>query len=162
MPHRTLPNPKNILSSEEIRELFKSRGLRITRQREELFQLLLQRPAQHPSAEELFKLIRAADPGISLATVYNTLEALSEAQLIRKIATPVGRARFDSVMEPHAHMVTADGFVFDVPRDLSDAVFEEIAKKISPQLERRMSVKIDRAAIKFLTPALGSQIVMPR
>lgn len=157
MPSRqnnTVDSPP--LTCEQVREIFHSRGKRSTRPREELYALLAQRHGQHLSAEELFTLIRQTCPGISLATIYNTLDALVDVQLLRRIATPIGRARFDTVLEPHAHVVTADGHVFDVPRDLSDAVFEELTKAILPQIEKRMGIKIDRAALKFLTSATGA------
>ena len=159
MNSRPQAAPKSTpLTIEQVREIFHSRGKRSTKPREDLYRLLSQRHDQHLSAEDLFTLIRQDSPGISLATVYNTLDALVDVQLLRKIATPIGRARFDTVLEPHAHVVTADGQVFDVPRDLSDAVFEELISKILPQIEKRLGVKINRAALKFLTSASAAQV----
>jgi Fur family peroxide stress response transcriptional regulator len=146
-------------TSAQVRDLLHERGMRHTRQREDLFLLLVGQPGHHPSAEELFKEIRERDPGISLATVYNTLDALVEAQLIRKIATPGGPGRFDAVMEPHAHLVTADGQVFDVPREISDELFDEVMKRLTPLLEKKMGVKVDRAAVKFFTGSFAGGVV---
>lgn len=159
MPSRqATPSSHTPLTCDQVREVFHSRGMRSTKPREDIYQLLAQRVGQHLSAEDLFGLIRQTAPGVSLATVYNTLDALVDIQLLRKIATPIGCARFDTILEPHAHVVTADGFVFDVPRELSDAVFLELTTNILPQIEKKMGIKIDRAALKFLSSATGSQV----
>ncbi len=163
MPSRqNTTSNSSTLTCEQVREIFHTRGKRSTKPREELYALLAQRRGEHLSAEDLFTLIRQTSPGISLATVYNTLEALVDVQLLRRIATPVDRARFDTVLEPHAHIVTADGHVFDAPRDLSDSVFDELTKSILPQIEKKMGIKIDRAALKFLTSATGAQVKAAR
>lgn len=59
----------------------------------------------HHTADEIFRLARERLPGISLATVYNNLRALEEAQLIRRITAERSRDRYDSSFIPHGHMI---------------------------------------------------------
>src|SRR5688572_33199603 len=89
-----------------VREVFARRGLRCTRQREILYEVLAE-CRSHPTAEDLFRLaaVRAGTPGccdgglepMSLATVYNALDAFVAAGLARRIACPCGPARFDEI-----------------------------------------------------------------
>lgn len=58
--------------------------------------------SDHPTAEALFFAVRAHLPTISLATVYNTLEALVESGMVAKIPGE-GAARYDAVYVPHGH-----------------------------------------------------------
>ena len=57
-------------------------GFRWTRQRREVYQVLLQE-RDHPTATELFLRAKAHIPDISLATVYNCLETLTQAGLVK-------------------------------------------------------------------------------
>ena len=59
----------------------------------------------HHTAEEIFNLAREKLPGISLATVYNTLKALESERLIRRITGDNSRDRYDGSFIPHGHLV---------------------------------------------------------
>ena len=61
----------------------------------------------HPTAEDIWEMSRELVPGISLATVYNNLNALCEENFIRRISadnTPKSAVHFDR-NDPHEHMV---------------------------------------------------------
>src|SRR6056297_2064545 len=107
------------------RALFAAHGLRCTRQRQVVYAALAA-SRQHPTAEAIYDSVKAAseaaDGGISLATVYNTLETLTQRGLCRKLATPGGPTRFDAITDEHAHLVALDGSMVDLPSDLSDRV----------------------------------------
>ena len=88
----------------------------------------------HPTADELFKMIRRKLPTISLATVYRNLNFLSEIGEIRKLAMPGMPDRFDWRMDPHDHMVCDTcGQVVDfvLPHDLG----QEIASACGAQVD---------------------------
>ena len=59
----------------------------------------------HPTADELFQVIRRKLPTISLATVYRNLNFLSDIGEIRKLSMPGMPDRFDWRLEAHEHMV---------------------------------------------------------
>lgn len=89
-------------------------GFRWTRQRREVYQMLLD-VRDHPTASELFIRSKAHIPGISLATVYNCLETLAQAGLVRQVNIERGPSRFCPNLREHAHFYDeATGEVLDV------------------------------------------------
>lgn len=133
----------------EARELFADRGLRWTRQREDVYAALAQ-TTSHPTAEQLHDMVDEHTPGISRATVYNTLEALCEVGLARKIDCPAGGARFDADMREHLHVHTEAGDVIDVPTDLSAEVVDAIPHEIVRRVESQLGVRIERVDVQFV------------
>lgn len=69
----------------------------------------------HPTAAELFSVVRGKLPRISLGTVYRNLEVLYEDGLINKLELAGSETRFDGMTEPHLHIrCTSCGKVQDV------------------------------------------------
>lgn len=140
-----------------IRDLFARHGLRWTNQREDVYGALMASDI-HPTAEEVFNLVReggiAADvSGMSLATVYNSLEALVRCGLARRFSVAgVGGAtlRYDADTSDHAHLITADGGVRDLPPDLGRRVVDSIPRELVEQIEQRLGVSIRRTTIEFV------------
>ena len=58
----------------------------------------------HHTAEEIFELAKARLPGISRATVYNTLHYLERERCIRRITSEDTADRYDSSFIPHGHL----------------------------------------------------------
>lgn len=58
----------------------------------------------HPTADELFQVVRIRLPRISLATVYRNLAELVSAGEIRKNAFADGKMRFETKTVPHFHL----------------------------------------------------------
>src|SRR6266404_8151109 len=72
----------------------------------------------HPTAGEVFEAARQAMPGISFATVYNSLRYLKQAGLVREVAFGSGASRYDRETERHDHAIcSACGKLvdFDLP-----------------------------------------------
>ena len=76
---------------------------RNTRQRQVILGEL-QRLTTHPTALELFQIVRRRLPKISLGTVYRNLELLAEMAVIQKLATQGTEARFDGDPGSHHHV----------------------------------------------------------
>jgi Fe2+ or Zn2+ uptake regulation protein len=131
--------------------LFERAGLRFTRQREVVYESLASTKS-HPTADELFHSVRSVESGLSLATVYNTLEAFIAAGLVRRIpcATGSGACRFDAETGNHVHLATGDGRVQDVPDDLSRRLLSGIPHEVLNDLERRLGVRIDGMHVQLL------------
>tara|TARA_B100001964_G_C14064401_1_gene522905 strand:- start:370 stop:819 length:450 start_codon:yes stop_codon:yes gene_type:complete len=92
-------------------------GLRSTRQRELIYGILIEH-RNHPTAEEVHAQAKEQLPGISLATVYNGLEALVTCNLVRQVHFERTPTRFCPNLQEHAHFQCDDtGKVFDVPLD---------------------------------------------
>ena len=104
----------------ELTELFRSRGLKVTPQRQCIFELL-QGNDVHPTAESVYAAARVALPMISLKTVYQTLNDLAEMGEIQALDFGTGSTRFDPNVDHHHHLVcTGCGRVRDLYADFGD------------------------------------------
>ena len=100
-------------------ESIASGGFRLTRQRREVYEVLLE-TRDHPSAVQVFNRVQQKMPTISLATVYNCLETLTQCGLVQQVNLDRGPSRFCPNTHQHAHfMCTQCHGVHDV--DLPDA-----------------------------------------
>nr|WP_184222397.1 Fur family transcriptional regulator [Paenochrobactrum gallinarii] len=91
-------------------------GLRPTRQRVALANLIFARGDRHLSAEELHEEAVVADVPVSLATVYNTLHQFTEAGMLRIIAIEGAKTYFDTNISDHQHFfLEGENVVFDIP-----------------------------------------------
>ena len=89
-------------------------GFRFTPQRQHVYSVLLDK-RDHPTAEEVFIRAKRGMPDISMATVYNCLDALVKSGLARQVTLERGAARFCPNMQEHCHFY-CDGCaeVFDI------------------------------------------------
>ncbi|HUE81137.1 MAG TPA: transcriptional repressor [Pyrinomonadaceae bacterium] len=77
---------------------------KLTPQREVVLQVIRD-TEQHPTAGEIFEAARKRLPGISYATVYNSLRFLREAGLVREISFGDSASRYDREVERHDHAI---------------------------------------------------------
>jgi Fur family peroxide stress response transcriptional regulator len=99
----------------ELTERLATSGFRFTSQRRHVYDVMLQK-RDHPTAEEVFIRAKDAMPDISMATVYNCLDALVKCGLVRLVVLDRGATRYCPNMEEHCHYYCAEcGAVFDVP-----------------------------------------------
>jgi Fur family transcriptional regulator, iron response regulator len=100
----------------EIRARLRQAGLRPTRQRMSLAELLFGRGNRHLSAENLHEEAMVHRVPVSLATVYNTLHQFTEAGLLREVAVDGSKTYFDTNTSEHHHFfVEDDDEVIDIP-----------------------------------------------
>lgn len=85
-----------------LRRALELRGQRYTEQRAAVYRFLHATDV-HPTAEEVFRRVRTELPGISLATVYKSLETLVACGLAQKLGYGDGSARYDGRTDPHTH-----------------------------------------------------------
>ena len=103
--------------SGDLNERLTTGGFRSTPQREHVYNVLLQK-RDHPTAEEVFIRSKKTMPDISMATVYNCLDALVKCGLARQVTLDRGATRFCPNMREHCHFYCDScDTVFDV--DLS-------------------------------------------
>ncbi len=88
--------------NENLSKRLSTSGFRFTPQREHVYGVLL-RKRDHPTAEEVFIRAKQSMPDISLATVYNCLDALVRCGLVRQLTLERGAARFCPNMNEHFH-----------------------------------------------------------
>jgi Fur family peroxide stress response transcriptional regulator len=89
-------------------------GLRMTRQRQEIYRILIER-RDHPTANEVFMRAKDRLPNISLATVYNCLEALVQHGVIRQVNFERESSRYCPNLSEHGHFHDAStGVIHDI------------------------------------------------
>ncbi len=100
-------------------------GIRTTQQRRLVYEALMERH-DHPTAQDLFLHVKAKVPSISLATVYNCLETLTNSGLIRHVNLDRAPSRYCQNPDPHGHFFCDScGAVSDVPlRGKLDTMWE--------------------------------------
>lgn len=109
----------DIIASEgKIPERLRAAGLRPTRQRVLLAELLFGQGDRHVSAEMLHAEVIGAGEQVSLATVYNTLHQFTGAGLLRELAIDGSKAYFDTNVSNHNHFFVEDrGELIDIDGD---------------------------------------------
>ncbi|CAB1059979.1 Peroxide stress regulator PerR, FUR family [Olavius sp. associated proteobacterium Delta 1] len=103
-------------------------SLRMTRQRQVILEEL-RKVNTHPSADEIYEMVRKRLPRISLGTVYRNLEILSENGEIQKLELGCSPKRFDGVAEDHYHIRCLDcNRVIDSPPGFDVCVTHELTE----------------------------------
>jgi Fur family iron response transcriptional regulator len=103
-------------ASEDCTELLCRAGLRPTRQRLMLAEFLFSKGGRHVTADMLYVEAVEADMQISRATVYNTLNQLTDAGLLRQIGVDGSKSFFDTNPTGHHHFfVDQEDRLLDVP-----------------------------------------------
>ena len=92
----------------------------MTKYEKEIYRLITE-SAEHMIAEQVFSEVKKIYPSVSLATIYNNLNKLNEAGMIRKITVEGSPDRYDRAVK-HDHIVCRRcGKLLDVQfRDLTD------------------------------------------
>lgn len=109
-----------------LRRALEASGQRYTGQRAAVFHFL-ESTDSHPSADEVFLSVRQRLPGISLATVYKSLETLVGCGLAVKLTYSDGSARYDGRTDPHHHArCVVCGKVMDIPGSLPDGQIDAL------------------------------------
>ena len=102
----------------DVSKLLRRAGLRPTRQRTALAQLLFGTGDRHVTAEILHEEAVAVGERVSLATVYNTLHQFKRAGLVRELAIEGSKAYFDTNTSNHNHfLLEPTGDLMDIPGD---------------------------------------------
>jgi len=130
-------------------------GLRMTRQRQVVYDTLM-RHQDHPTAEEVFRRVKDEMANISLATVYNCLEAMVECGLIRQVNRDRESTRFCANLSEHAHFhCGVCGRVHDVelPR--------EMLAKLAPPRAEGFAVETCDLTFRGTCPQCGKKSSSP-
>ncbi len=135
-----------------VYEIFSDRGVRCTNQRRAVFEELVSLDT-HPTADELFEVVRRRMPSISLATVYNALGVFADHGLCRRIpgARSLGGCRYDADVSDHVHVCLTDGTMRDAPVHLSEQIVASIPRSLVEELEEAMGVRFARLSVRFET-----------
>ncbi|TFB23910.1 transcriptional repressor [Filobacillus milosensis] len=121
---------------EKIKKQLHSQSYKLTPQREATVRVLLEHEEDHLSAEDIYLLVKEKSPEIGLATVYRTLELLSELKVVDKINFGDGVSRYDLRKEGaehfHHHLVCVEcGSV----KEIEDDLLGDVEKIVESQWE---------------------------
>ena len=99
----------------------------------------------HPTADEVFLAVRRHQTGISLATVYKSLETLVGCGLAVKLSYSDGSARYDGRTDPHHHArCLSCGRVTDVGGDVAAAEIDALSARATGRAKRDLRVGVTR------------------
>ena len=132
--------------------LFTRHGLRCTKQRHAIYRALTE-TRSHPTADELYHQVQGRLPGVSLATVYNTLECFCQKGLIQKLPDTGhnGSARYDAHPDPHTHLRdTRTGEIRDAPDDLSAELLDQIKAQVLAKVKDRAGFEVEQVQIELM------------
>ena len=104
----------------EVLEQLRTAGLRPTRQRLALAQILFGQGHRHVTAESLFNEAKTRHIDVSLATVYNALHDFTGKGMLREISIDSTRSYFDTNIGDHHH------FFFERTGQLEDIPSEHV------------------------------------
>ncbi len=105
------------LPLQEIEARFRRHAVRLTRQRAAIYAALAA-TTSHPSADDLYRIVKRRQPMISRNTVYYTLGVLRTAGLVREVNVGHDMARYDGNVSLHHHLICLGcGQIMDVMDD---------------------------------------------
>lgn len=125
----------NTFGMEDLRKKLQERQHKMTPQRQEVLQIILDRPGKHLSAEDVHDILREKKSEIGLATVYRSLELLSELGVLQRMEFGDGRSRYeinttDPTAHHHHHLICMKcGKVMEFEDDLLENLEQDIEKK---------------------------------
>jgi len=105
-------------------------GRRMTRQRRVVLDAVRSNPC-HPTADEVYSLVKRVLPKTSLATVYRNLETLAEEGLIKRLEPEHPPMRFDGDVSEHYHVTCMNcGKIEDAPFTAVDENLDTLEKAL--------------------------------
>jgi Fur family ferric uptake transcriptional regulator len=124
---------------DKIKQQLQSQQYKLTPQREATVRVLLENEDDHLSAEDVYMLVKDKAPEIGLATVYRTLELLSELHIVEKLNFGDGVARYDlrndSNHHHHHHLICVQcGSVDEIKDDWLGPLEERLASEFNFQV----------------------------
>src|SRR5690554_4949996 len=126
-------------NEERFKRILRDNGLKVTSQRLMILEALRKRPDKHLTAEEIYELVKAKNPDIGLATIYRTIQLLSELNLIDKLNIGDGQVRYkigqldkDDNIHHHHHLICLNcEKILTFEDDLLDQLEDTIEKTMN-------------------------------
>ena len=120
---------------DRIENLCIAKGMRMTDQRRVIARVLSE-AQDHPDVEELHRRSHAADPRISIATVYRTVRLFEDSGIISRHDFRDGRSRYEEAPETHHdHLIDmTTGKVIEFVDAEIEALQEAIARRLGYRL----------------------------
>ena len=122
------------MNLEKLQTILSSEGYKITKQREVVFEALLDNVDSHLTPEELHEIIENKDKDIGIATVYRTLLLFEDLGIIYKLNFDDNKYRYELISEEESHhhhhlICTKCNNIQELKFDLLENMEEDIEKK---------------------------------
>jgi Fur family peroxide stress response transcriptional regulator len=128
-------------SSLDVRALLRRHGLRYSRPREVIMEIMGDGNS-HVSAESLHLSLKKRGEDVSLSTVYLNLNVLRDAGLVQEFRGIGGEALYDHNVDPHYHVICREsGQVIDVPAIEIDGI--PLGRFLKERIEHETGWTID-------------------
>ncbi len=109
-------------------------NMRLTTQRQIILEEL-NKVKSHPTANEVYDMVRKRLPRIGLGTVYRNLELMAESGIILKLEVGGTQKRFDATTDLHYHIRCVEcGKVDDIELEVQHQINEAAARNTSYQV----------------------------
>ena len=103
-------------------------NMRLTTQRQIILEEL-SKVTSHPTANEVYDMVRKRLPRIGLGTIYRNLELMAESGIILKLEVGGTQKRFDATVSTHYHIrCTTCGKVDDIDIEVQKEINEIAAR----------------------------------
>ena len=125
---------------EELKFRLKEEGFKLTHQRRNIVEVLLNAHGKHMSSEEIYDVVKRGCPEIGLATVYRTLQVLDKLGYTNKLNLDDGCVRYELTLDKnshnHHHLVCKNcSKIIEVEEDLLDQLEDVIKEKYGFDVE---------------------------
>lgn len=126
------------MNTKELITFFQEKGYKLTTQRLAICKFILSRK-DHPTAHQIYQVLKEEYPTISLGTIYKTLHLLKKLGLLQELGFNEGSIRYDPDMELHMNMVCSKcekiyDYKTENVKNLWDAILSEM--NIKPEGQR--------------------------
>ncbi len=116
---------------ERFEKILRNNGYKLTNQRRVVLEVLYNRKGQHLTAEDIHNIIKKTNPEIGLATIYRSLQLLTDLSLLDTLNLGDGIVRYevhseDEVHRHHHLICDACGSIAEVGYDMMDGIEEKI------------------------------------
>ena len=131
----------------KFKEICQEYGLKITPQRVAIYEKLLNLET-HPTADDVYQIVRSDYPNISFDTVNRTLLTFAEIDLVDVVETFGGAKRFDPDITNHHHLhCIRCGKILD----FSNRVYDNL--DVPDEIEHQFQVIRKRVVLKGICKA---------
>ncbi len=105
---------ENIISTEKLKNILQAKGVKPSFQRISVLKYIVEQK-NHPSVDTIYASLIEMIPTLSRTTIYNTLNLLTEKDIITALTISDTEIRYDYVEFDHAHFqCKACGNIFDL------------------------------------------------
>jgi Fur family peroxide stress response transcriptional regulator len=111
---------------EDLAAELKKKKIRLSHQRLKVLEYLVKN-RNHPTVEQIYNTLQSEVPTLSETTIYNTLDALINARMVRVITIEDNETRYDIATETHGHFKCEScGTIYDFNINIDDFPVEDL------------------------------------